>query len=113
VPLNRDVRQALAAWLEVRPEEDTPALFLSQKGGAHSPRAISSRVTQLAEQAGLEDVSPHTLRHSFAKNLVDAGVTLEKVATLLGHESLETTRVYVTPSQADLQAATEKVAWQD
>jgi integrase/recombinase XerC len=67
----------------------------------------------LAEQAGLEDVSPHTLRHSFAKNLVDAGVTLEKVATLLGHESLETTRVYITPSQADLQAATEKVAWQD
>jgi integrase/recombinase XerC len=44
---------------------------------------------------------------------VDAGVTLEKVATLLGHESLETTRVYITPSQADLQAATEKVAWRD
>jgi hypothetical protein len=38
---------------------------------------------------------------------------MEKVSTLLGHESLDTTRIYTQPSEADLQAATEKVAWQE
>lgn len=111
VPLNRDARLALQAWLAARPESDCDALFLSQKGGPLSARALAARVTALAARAGLEGVSPHTLRHSFAKNLVDAGVGLEKVGTLLGHENLETTRVYTTPSEADLQAATEQVSW--
>jgi integrase/recombinase XerC len=64
----------------------------------------------MAKKAGLKKISPHSLRHSFAKNLVDAEVTLEKVAKLLGHESLETTKIYTLPSEADLQAATERVA---
>jgi len=112
VPLNHDARKALQEWLDVRPAVSTGALWLSQKGGALSTRALAARITMLAEQAGLEDVSTHTLRHSFAKNLVDAGVSLEKVATLLGHDNLETTRLYTTPSEADLQAATEQVAWE-
>ena len=93
----------------MRPEDTSDALFLSQKGGRLSSRAIA----KFADRAGLDNVSPHTLRHSFAKNLVDADVGLEKVATLLGHESLETTRLYTQPSKADLQVATEKVAWQE
>jgi integrase/recombinase XerC len=113
VPLNHDARTALQAWLDVRPEDASEALFLSQKGGRLSSRAISNVIAKFADRAGLEDVSPHTLRHSFAKNLVDADVGLEKVATLLGHESLETTRLYTQPSKADLQAATDKVAWQE
>jgi site-specific recombinase XerD len=113
VPLNHDARTALLAWLKVRPDEEIDALFISQKGGRLSSRAIARAVKKIAERAGLDDVSPHTLRHSFAKNLVDADVGLEKVATLLGHESLDTTRIYTQPSKADLQAATEKVAWQD
>jgi site-specific recombinase XerD len=113
VPLNHDARTALQAWLDVRPEDASEALFLSQKGGRLSSRAISNVIAKFADPAGLEGVSPHTLRHSFAKNLVDADVGLEKVATLLGHESLETTRLYTQPSKADLQAATEKVAWKE
>ena len=53
---------------------------------------------------------PHTLRHSFAKNLVDAGTPLDQVATLLGHESLDTTRVYTRPSERDLEKAVRKAA---
>ena len=119
VPLNHDARAALQQWLAVRPEksvsdeEKCKALFLSQTGGRLSARSIAYTVEKLADKAGLEDVTPHTLRHSFAKNLVDAGVTLEKVATLLGHENLETTRIYTRPSEADLQAATERVSWEE
>jgi integrase/recombinase XerC len=113
VPLNVDVRTALLDWLEVRPDDASEALFLSQKSGRLGSRAIARVVNKVAERAGLEDVSPHALRHSFAKNLVDADVGLERVASLLGHESLETTRIYTQPSEADLQAATEKVAWKE
>jgi len=58
-------------------------------------------------------VTPHTLRHSFGKNLVDTGVSLDRMAALPGHESLDTTAIYTTPSQADLAAAVEGVAWGD
>ncbi len=113
VPLNASARKALSAWLEVRPKDQGDALFLSQKGGALSQRGVTARVAALAQAAGLDDVSVHVLRHSFAKNLVDAGVGLEKVASLLGHASIAITQRYITPSQADLQAATEAVAWEE
>jgi integrase/recombinase XerC len=71
------------------------------------------QVSALADRAGLKNVHVHALRHSFAKNLVDAGVGLEKVAQMLGHKNLNTTRIYTTPSQADLQEAAEKIAWED
>jgi integrase/recombinase XerC len=45
------------------------------------------------------------LRHSFAKALIDSGVTLEKVATLLGHSNFNTTRIYTTPGERDLEEA--------
>jgi len=60
--------------------------------------------------ARLKAVTPHTLRHTFGKNLVDAGVSLDRVAQLLGHESVDTTRIYTTPSAQDLQREAEKVA---
>jgi integrase/recombinase XerC len=52
----------------------------------------------------------HTLHHSFAKNLVDAGTPLDQVAILLGHESLDTTRIYTQPSGRDLERAVQRAA---
>lgn len=112
VELNADARAALASWLEVRPDGGE-ALFVSQKGGALSARALSEVVRVVGNAAGITHLHPHLLRHSFAKNLVDQGVGLEVVADLLGHESLETTRTYTTPSAADRQRAVEKVSWED
>ncbi|MBN2267721.1 MAG: tyrosine-type recombinase/integrase [Candidatus Babeliaceae bacterium] len=113
VPMNATARSSVSEWLDVRPKSKSDSLFLSQKGGPLSMRGISSRISTLAKAAGLKDVSPHTLRHSFAKNLINAGVSLEKVAALLGHSSISVTQRYVTPSQVDLQIATEAVAWED
>jgi site-specific recombinase XerD len=48
------------------------------------------------------------LRHCFGKNLIDAEVSLEKVAALLGHLNLNTTRIYITPNEQDLAQAVEK-----
>ena len=67
-------------------------------------------VQSYAYAAHLEEVTPHTLRHTFGKNLVDASVSIDRVAQLLGHESVDTTRIYTTPSAQDLQNEVEKVA---
>lgn len=110
LPLNKDARQVLEQWLAVRPPIAADMLFAGQRGEPMRPRSAQIAVSRLARLAGLPDVTPHTLRHTFAKSLVDNGVTLEKVATLLGHESLDTTRLYVTPGERDLEEAVERLA---
>ena len=59
------------------------------------------------QQTGIQDLTPHVARHTFAKNLVDQGVGLEKVARLPGHASLNTTRVYIVPIKRALELAVE------
>jgi integrase/recombinase XerD len=66
-------------------------------------------VFKYAQQARLEDVSPHTLRHTFGKTTLDAGVDLVTVSRLMGHERLETTAIYTTPSAQDLERAVAKL----
>jgi integrase/recombinase XerC len=87
-------------------EED---LFLGQRRPL-SEWGIHAIVKKYAYQARLEDVTAHTLRHSFAKNLVDAGTPLDQVAILLGHESLDTTRIYTQPSGRDLERVVQRAA---
>jgi integrase/recombinase XerC len=110
VPLNADVRAEVAAWLAVRPEIDAKALFVSRRGKGLGRRALQRVVEKLGKEADVEETTPHVLRHSFAKNLVDAGVGLEKVADLMGHSRLETTRIYTRPSKRDREQAAESVA---
>ena len=107
VPLNGVARQVLAEWLEARPPAAHEALFIGQRGEPLFSRSAQRAVEHFALEAGLEGVTPHTLRHSFAKSLIDEGVTLEKVAALLGHSNLNTTRLYTTPGERDLEAAVE------
>jgi integrase/recombinase XerC len=75
-----------------------------------SSRSVQRAIRRIGLDAGLEGLTPHVLRHTFAKNLVDSGVGLEKVAALLGHSSLNTTRVYITPNLQDLEKAVEQVS---
>jgi len=109
VPLNAEARRALADWLEVRPKGEVEALFVTQQGTPLSPRSVQGIVGKYARRAGLEGVTAHTLRHTFGKGLVDGGVSLDRVAMLLGHSSINTTRIYTTPSQADLAEAVERL----
>lgn len=78
-----------------------------------TPRGVESMLSKYVQGTALEDVSPHSLRHTFCKNLVDAGVGLEKVAALAGHENLETTRRYCSPSHHDLEQAVELIGEED
>ena len=113
VPLNAEARKALQAWLEVRPEGEGTFLWVgieNETSGALSGRSVQRAVLRLGQSAGLERLTPHVLRHTFAKNLIDADIGLEKVAALLGHSNLNTTRVYVVPNQRDLEQAVERLS---
>jgi site-specific recombinase XerD len=105
VPINAEARRLLDEWLTVRPEVGSEMLFSNQRSEPMQVRAVQIAVSRFAGLAGLQEVTPHTLRHTFAKSLLDNGVSLEKVAALLGHESLDTTRIYVTPGERDLEEA--------
>ena len=107
IPIDNRTRQAILSYLEERQADGSGRLFIGQRGAVND-RGIDYLVRKYAYQAQLQDVSAHTLRHTFAKNLVDAGVPLDQVATLLGHESLDTTPIYTRPSEEDLARAVRR-----
>jgi site-specific recombinase XerD len=109
IPLDNRTRKALSNYLEERQEDRRKQLLLGQRGPLSEP-GINYLVGKYAYQARVEDCTSHTLRHTFAKNLVDTGTPLDQVATLLGHESLDTTRVYTRPSKKDLEQAVRRAA---
>ncbi|MEN6490010.1 MAG: tyrosine-type recombinase/integrase [Smithella sp.] len=104
IPLNDSCRKAIKVWFSVRPAGKANRVFTTQRGFA-TTRAIQTVLESIGEAAHVENMTPHVARHTFAKNLINAGVSLEKVAMLLGHSSLDTTMVYTTPGMSDLDKA--------
>lgn len=92
IPLNSRVQKVMVEYLQVRPDIESNNLFLGQRGEGIQSKTVQRAVQRFSGESGLENVTPHVLRHSFAKASIDSGVTLEKVATLLGHSNLNTTR---------------------
>jgi integrase/recombinase XerC len=108
VPLNAEAREKLQVWLAARPTTETSALFVSQMSTRVTTRTVERVVTEYGYRARFDNLTPHTLRHTFAKSLVDGGVPIEQVAKLLGHSRLNTTRIYTDPNERDLEKALEK-----
>ena len=80
------------------------------KRRAITPYAVWYTVKKYAKAAGIENVSPHTFRHTVATRLVrDPAVDLVTVATYLGHSRLDTTARYSRPSEEDLATAAERL----
>ncbi|MCK9221108.1 MAG: tyrosine recombinase [Limnochordia bacterium] len=85
--------------------KQTNILFLNYRGGSLSTRGIQKIIKKHAETAiARNDVSPHTLRHSFATHLLIGGCDLRCVQELLGHEKLSTTQIYTRVDKTHLKA---------
>ncbi len=108
IPLNNTARQALREWLAVKPQVENNFLFLSRNGERMQPRAIQDELERIGKRLGIE-LTPHTLRHTCAHNMVEMGIPLDQVAAILGHKRLETTRIYTAPSQGDLEKALDRL----
>lgn len=121
VPLNKDLRQVLSAYMGEYEGVGSDPLFKStsnnSKGKAMSTRAIQQLIERYRDLTKIETLTCHSLRHSFGHDLVAGGVPLNQVAILLGHvksnglPNIEMTLIYTQPSQDDLQSAVERLSW--
>lgn len=100
VPIGKFAQAALDQYLEVcRPDllknKSTKFLFLNTRGGGLTRQSAWNIVLAQAKSAGIsENLSPHSLRHSFATHLLDGGADIRVVQELLGHSSVTTTQIY-------------------
>jgi site-specific recombinase XerD len=102
IPINADARAVIRDYLQVRPSCERQNFLIGQRGEPLSANAIYDIVVKYGRLAGLDEVTPHTLRHTFARTLLASGTSINDVADLLGHSSLDTTRIYTKASETDL-----------
>lgn len=113
-PLREEVVRVMESWLKECPGEPESPVFPSRRGGPLSPDAVEGLVarhvriaTQRCPSLKYKNVTPHVLRHTAAMELLQSGIDRSVIALWLGHESVETTQMYL---HADLQLKEEALA---
>ena len=108
--LGDPAKEAIRTWLLDRQfilrehNQQTEAVFVNYNGTRLTTRSVGRLLTKHLQHAGLDPrTTPHTLRHSFATHMLDAGADIRGVQELLGHKSLTTTQVYTHVTTARLQ----------
>jgi integrase/recombinase XerC len=109
IPLNKDARNALLILGFANMAGKSEHVVSGQRGRL-TVRGVQLMINRRFEYTDLDFITPHILRHTFCKNLVNAEVSLEKIALLAGHESLDTTRLYCQPSFDDLSDSVDKIS---
>lgn len=108
IPLNQAVRQALTAYLEVRPASADRKLLQGQRGSL-GREAVYRIVNKYARQAGIGPISPQILRYQFCARLIEQGVDLVTVADLAGYSTINQIAAFKGPTEKDRIAALEKL----
>jgi integrase/recombinase XerD len=108
LPISGSAITGLEEYLDIaRPQlargnaQKIDALFLNHRGKRLTRQGFWLILKGYAEELGLDDLTPHTLRHSFAAHMISSGADIRSVQALLGHASLSTTQIYAQLNQAD------------
>ena len=110
VPVGEKAVDALKAFLEERGviRGEAP-LFLNPRGGRLTARSVGRLIKKYTRRSGIfRKVSPHSLRHTFATHLLDAGADIREIQEMLGHASLSTTQRYIHLSMGKLMEVYDK-----
>jgi integrase/recombinase XerD len=101
IPLGRMAKEALTAFLEqgrtrfLKPDSAEEALFLNHLGTRMTRQGFWKIIKKYARESGIpSEITPHTLRHSFAAHLLENGADLRSVQEMLGHADISTTQIY-------------------
>ena len=117
VPLSAHTRQSMKAWISERAGRDTDPAFPGRTGNRLSRNAVERLVSKHATAAAAaclsmtgKHVTPHTMRHSAAMALAAAGTDISVIALWMGHESLDSTMIYIHADMALKQQALDRTA---
>ena len=110
VPLNNDARTALRRYIDIRPMGVGSRVFYGQRGPLNRD-AVYKVVSKIGKHgAGIDDLTPHVLRHTKFTRMAKNGVDLTTIADLAGHSNVSlTARYYVHTSQEDMEEAVEHI----
>jgi site-specific recombinase XerD len=109
VPLNLDARRALQDYLAERPDVESVHVFVGQRQSGLTDSAVQRLIAELGRLAAIDDLTPHVLRHTFGKGLIDAGVDLVTVKTLMGTSDL--IQRLTTPSPVSATCKRPLTSW--
>lgn len=109
IPLNETARDFLKTYTA---SFEGPRLFPGRKGACLTERAVRLLTERFALRSAVSDLSPHDFRHRFGYRMAAAGVPLQVLAQLMGHDNPKMTMIYIqATTRGDLQAAVEKISW--
>lgn len=111
VPLNATARRVLQAYQDEILQQEGYVFASTRTHDRLTPRALGFIIKKYAQQAGIARLRPHDLRHRFGYHMADR-VPLHRLAQIMGHDSLDTTLIYIRGTQSDLQRAVETIAWE-
>lgn len=109
IPLS--LKQETLTWIKDILKIESGYIFLNRFGGRITTRGISQQLKNYAIKYGIDTkvVYPHSFRHRFAKNFLEKYNDISLLADLMGHESIETTRIYLRKTASEQQAIVDKI----
>ena len=123
IPLNPTVSRVLTDYIktdgsrkgtvvDTTGSKSAEFLFYGQKGMPLTDRGVRYLIKKYGYAAKIPNVSPHVFRHTCAKNLIDAGIPIDRVSKILGHSSINTTSIYTMPTEQDLHMTMDSISWE-